>query len=784
MQFSVKKAVHHALAENKAVTDALMPDNMRMPPTRERPTASPEAKPEADECAAADVAPASEPRFSETSKLSKLVDDDFPFDDSQLFAIHGMVEQKFACMTGAAGTGKTTSTKKLVDLLLDSTQLAIAELDIRKYHKSYDSDDETAEGEEALAKWVPAIVMCGFTGRSTQMIKKNFPTDWHDNIMTIHRMLGYRPEYYDDFESGENGEMVGVKKRRFVPSYTADNKMPWDIILIDEAGMLGLDLWHQIYAAMKDGCRVYMIGDINQLPPVHGRSIFGFAMANWPSFELTHVHRQKGKDNAIVDNAWRVLQGKMPVSGGNFQMIPLKGDVVMGNRMTRAMMPKLWKEKKVYEPNRDMIIVPINGETGARGYQLGQLTLNEQLSVVFNEADDEHRFFIDAGRERKTFAIGDKVMATKNDYEIGVTNGMTGVITMIRANGAYAGDTNRFNNCKHVREYLASDDYEEEDDDFTLESLSDAFSAKVDAKEAAKEKADRGPASHIITVDFGVDGVPNLTEFSTLSEVASLMTAYAATCHKMQGGECPTIVIVIHDVHRAMLYREWLYTAITRASQLCILLYTPDALRMAISKQNIKGVTLKQKIESFNELQQVSELTKRRAVNVRMPEAERVDGMPQLPSERSESKPTPREPIVKESPAPSPVHIHIRNATFVIQKGNEDHGANATASRPDSEERVVDGGEISAQESNPAVSERPRFLAGPVALARIPSASAEPAARLAKPFATLGAVRVMQAIADVQEHRLLPAPKQVEKPASESAIEKPKFKFSFGKKES
>ena len=632
VSFGVKD-VRHALAENKAVVDAVMPDHLRVPPTRERPTASPEAKPEANKLPdGSDVAPATETRFTDTNKLSRLVDDDFPFDDSQLHAIHGMAEQKFACMTGAAGTGKTTSTKKLVDVLLDSTALAIADIDILRYHKRL--DDEVADGEEEPAKWVPAIVMVGFTGRSTQMIKKNFPTDWHDNIMTIHRMLGYRPEYYDDFEVGESGEMVGTKKRRFVPSYTADNKMPWDIILIDEAGMLGLDLWHQIFAAMKDGCRVYMIGDINQLPPVHGRSIFGFAMANWPSFELTHVHRQKGKDNAIVDNAWRVLQGKMPVSGGNFQMIPLKGDVVMGNRMTRAMMPKLWKDKKVYEPNRDMIIVPINGETGARGYQLGQLMLNEQLSVVFNEADDEHRFFIDAGRERKTFAIGDKVMATKNDYEIGVTNGMTGVITMIRANGGYAGDTNRFNNCKHVREYLSSDDYEEADDDFTLESLSDAFSAKVDAKEAAKEKADRGPASHIITVDFGVDGIENLTEFSTLSEVASLMTAYAATCHKMQGGECPTIVIVIHDVHRAMLYREWLYTAITRASQLCILLYTPDALRMAISKQNIAGRTLAEKVESFNKLQEVGQLTGRRAVNVKMPVAERIDGMPQLPASR------------------------------------------------------------------------------------------------------------------------------------------------------
>jgi hypothetical protein len=162
-----------------------------------------------------------------------------------------------------------------------------------------------------------------FTGRATQMIKKNFPRDWHGNIMTIHRMLGFVPEWYEDWDE----ESQDYKnKMRFAPTYNSMFKLPWDIIIIDEAGMLGLDLWHQLLDACKDGCRIIMIGDINQLPPVHGKSVFGFAMANWPSWELTHVHRQKGEDNEIVDNAWRIIHGQRPQSGGRFIMVPLKGD--------------------------------------------------------------------------------------------------------------------------------------------------------------------------------------------------------------------------------------------------------------------------------------------------------------------------------------------------------------------------------------------------------------------------------------------------------------------------
>src|SRR3546814_18463448 len=78
--------------------------------------------------------------------------------------------------------------------------------------------------------------------------------------------------------------------------------------------MCGLDLWHLIWAACKPTTRIFLVGDIQQLPPTHGKSIFGFAMANWPTWELTHVHRQQGVNNSIVDNAHRILKGLRPIS--------------------------------------------------------------------------------------------------------------------------------------------------------------------------------------------------------------------------------------------------------------------------------------------------------------------------------------------------------------------------------------------------------------------------------------------------------------------------------------
>ncbi len=595
----VASAVHEAIAAN-STADSLV-DAHQPPETRI-----------ADDMSDSDTAD----RITGASKLSRLVDDDFPFDESQLAAIHGMVNESYACMTGAAGTGKTTSTKKFVDLLLESD--AIAEVDMREYWKRGSSAADAEDEYEAPESWIPAVCLVSFTGRATQMIKKNFPMDWWGNIMTIHRCLGFYPEPYQDFDE-ESGEYV--TKRRFVPTYTADLLLPWDVIIIDEAGMLGLDLWHQLWAAAKPGCRIYMIGDINQLPPVHGKPIFGFALAKWPAWELTHVHRQQGVNNPIVDNAWRILNGRRPESEGRFQMMELKGpdgaggaDAQFASRRVRALMPKL-QERGVYDPIRDTIITPINGEEGARGFALGQLPLNREFALMFNPQSEHPRYQIDGGRELKQFAVGDKVMATKNDWEAGITNGMTGVIVDIAEHAGYSGERGRFGKLEDVAIYMQSEE-SADDSGFTLESLSESFDAIDEGIANKKEKRERGPASHIVTVRFGDDlEIP----FSTLSEVGSLMTAYVVTCHKMQGGEAPTIIVICHDSHKNMLYREWLYTAVTRASEKCILLYTETALRTALSKQNIKGSTLQEKVAAFNQLIDPKGLMSSGALNVKLP---------------------------------------------------------------------------------------------------------------------------------------------------------------------
>lgn len=546
-------------------------------------------------------------------EMTKLVDDNFPFDESQLHAVEVLKSNTHACMTGAAGTGKTTTTKKAVQEIVDT----LPSVDMTTYFKrgldnAGDPDDEY-EVPESL---IPAVACVAFTGRASQQIKKNFPQDWWGNIMTIHRLLAFYPEYYDEFEDGEL-----KKKVRFVPGYTQFNKLPWKVILIDEAGMLGVDLWHQLLAACTDDCRIIMIGDINQLPPTHGKSVFGFAMAKWPTVELTHIHRQKGVNNSIVDNAWRIIKGQYPKSDDpksndwKFVMMEIDSDSNKASRQLRKWLGTI--RGNLYDPIRDSVITPINAFDETSGFALGQDPLNRELAIQFNSESGRH--VIDAGRERKYFAVGDKVMATKNDHEAGITNGMTGIITGLTLNPAYTKNPGRYGLIEDVNEWMAGHAQEvDEDFEMSLEDLSELI--QNEPKKQEKEGG-RGPSSHIVTVKFGEGDHAFEMSFGSLSEVCSLQVAYVVTCHKMQGGEAPFIVIICHQAHKRMLNREWLYTAVTRASGRCVILYTKMGMSAAINKQTIKGKDLKEKVESFNRMMDPKGLMGA-AIKVRIPESQ------------------------------------------------------------------------------------------------------------------------------------------------------------------
>lgn len=482
-----------------------------------------------------------------------LVPDDLQLDPSQQQAVDGLLNEQYGCLIGAAGTGKTTTIKYLVHRILREIK-------------------------------DPEIAFCSFTGRAVQQIKRALPLEYHSHCDTIHGLLEYAPESieYDDPDTGEL-----KTKKIFRPRRTEYNPLSQNIIIVDEGGMTPIDLWNNLMRACRPGTRVYLIGDINQLPPVQGRSVLGFAMLKWKTFELNRIHRTD--EDAITNGAWNILNGKMPESvDGKIVLKRVSDSSVDCFKETIATIQKL-SEIGVFNPLRDGLIVPQNVGN------LGQEFINERLCPFFNPPRKREnivlnpRTIVTAGYNHISFAVGDKIMVTENDRERGLTNGMTGVIEELIPNPDFRGEI-----IGDMAAASLAHDYELDLDGMDA-ALSDARSEE-EQTESEREKQ----ASHIMRVMF--QNIDEPIEFSTAGAINSLKHAYAFTCHKSQGGEYPVVVILVHSANLKMLAREWLYTAWTRAQQKIILLYNSRGIQQSLRRQHIKGKTLEEKAKAFIKL--------------------------------------------------------------------------------------------------------------------------------------------------------------------------------------
>ena len=502
-----------------------------------------------------------------------LMDDSIELDEYQQTAVDGMRNEMYSVLIGAAGTGKTTALKFLLRDLEDG-MANLKQTDLPTYK----------ETQRKIEGYLPAICFCSFTGKAVQQMKRALPAKYHPLANTIHATLGYAPVEEEVMDEVTNEWRI---RKVFRPSYDASRKLPFKVIVIDESGTVPVSLWHELLAAKTDDCRVLMLGDLNQLPPVAGHSILGFAMLHWPTFTLEKLHRQ-AKGDPIAENAHRILQGRKPLTHKESMRFVVKkiADGSKGARQELLATIRHLHKQDVFNPTTDALIVPQNIDG------LGQEELNNTLVNYFNPTrKDENgnfinrRHIIKAGYAHVAFAVGDKVMLTKNDTTRGLTNGMVGVVTSIVNNAAFSGEAAAANAEISLGTIdladMNFDDVEVEDETDTPES----------------ERA----ASHIMTVKL--QNVEEPVEFSTAGQFKNVILAYAMTCHKSQGSEYRNVVVLCHSANRRMLSREWLYTAVTRAKERVILLCNDRGLTVAVNTQRIKGDTIAEKAKKFLALQ-------------------------------------------------------------------------------------------------------------------------------------------------------------------------------------
>lgn len=481
-------------------------------------------------------------------------------------------------LIGAAGTGKTTSTRG-----------AISELLRTKYIPSIAAPHKHLHAEN------PAIVAVSYTRRAVMNLKQALPPELKDNAITIHKLLEYQPAFYEVYDE-ESGEYK--KTMRFEPARNAYNKLPSNIktIIIDESSMVSVSLFHQIWTALENPHDVQFIflGDIQQLPPVFGSAILGFKMLKLQTVELVQVYRQ-ALESPIIRLAHRILSGN-PISISEFPQWETKGELKLhpwkkkihpdSALLTVAAFFKQAFDAGHYNPDSDMILIPFNKACGTD-------ELNRHIASHLAARSSSLVYEVIAGYNKHYFRVGEKILYEKEDA----------TIISINRNPTYAGKWPQSPSVhmNYWGELVESD----EENAFSLESESGSGSGESDEDIdnmleaiANSDVEDRvREASHILTIRL--NNSEQEKEIKTAAEINALVMAYSLTIHKSQGSEWQKVYLILHNSHNTMVQRELLYTAVTRARKELYCICEPDSFEKGIKGQRIKGDTLQEKKQYF-----------------------------------------------------------------------------------------------------------------------------------------------------------------------------------------
>ncbi len=312
-----------------------------------------------------------------------------------------------------------------------------------------------------------------------------------------------------------------------------DSPLEGDVIIIDEASMIDILLMNNLLKAIDPGTRLILVGDIDQLPSVGPgnvlKDIINSGVIN--VVMLDEIFRQ-AEESMIIVNAHKINKGEKLIlnkKDKDFYFMnerTTKGTVETIINLNKERLPKFYG----VDPIRDIqVLTPMKkGEVGIN-------SLNKHLQESLNpkSPDKEERQFGD-----ELFRVGDKVMQIKNNYKTEWKLIRRG-IQVDTGEGVFNGDFG----------YITEIDNEEK----------------------------------VIRVLFDEEKEVEY-DFTQLDE---LKLAYATTVHKSQGSEFPVIVMPIHWGPPMLLTRNLIYTAVTRARQLVVLVGEEKYMDMMIKNNKI-----------------------------------------------------------------------------------------------------------------------------------------------------------------------------------------------------
>lgn len=374
-------------------------------------------------------------------------------------AVRMAAEGGVLLLTGGPGTGKTTSLRGIVAL-----------------YRRMGLD----------------VALLAPTGRAAKRLGEVTDCD----AQTIHRALGMS---YNELTG-----QAAFKKNGSDP-------LEAHAVIVDEMSMVDLELMQALLEALRPGCRLVLVGDPDQLPSVGAGNVLGDLLRSTvvPTVSLTQVFRQ-AEQSAIIRNAHAVNMGQPPQldsNQGDFFFLCRRSPDRLVQTVVELCRDRLPRNMNI--PSEQIQVL-----SPTRKGACGTVSLNRALQAALNPPSPQKR---QKQWGDVTFRVGDRVMQTKNNYDVlwekddgtagsGIFNGDVGVIQDIDSSG------------------------------------------------------------ELIVLRFD-----DRTATYTADLLSQLDMAYAITVHKSQGSEYPAVILVSAPAAPSLMVRGVLYTAITRARRMLIM---------------------------------------------------------------------------------------------------------------------------------------------------------------------------------------------------------------------
>lgn len=400
---------------------------------------------------------------------------DIQLDEHQIQAVREAIRNGVLVITGGPGTGKTTTINTII-----------------RYFEMEGMD----------------IFLAAPTGRAAKRMSETTGFE----ARTIHRML--------ELNGGMDGN-AGFERNE-------QNPLETDVIIIDEMSMVDISIMYSLLKAVVAGTRLILVGDVNQLPSVGPGSVLKDIIDShqFNTVMLTKIFRQASTSDIIV-NAHKINRGE---------------EITLDNKSMDFFFLKRYDADKIINVTLQLIKQKLPKFVEAAEYDIQVLTPMRKGLLGVERLNGILQQYMNPPDKKKTekeyngtvFREGDKVMQTKNNYQMEWEIRSKYGLSIEKGTGIFNGDMGII---QQINEFAET-----------------------------------------MTIAFDENRMVEYS-FKLLDE---LELAYAITIHKSQGSEYPAVVIPLLTGPRMLMNRNLLYTAVTRAKKCVTLVGNDETFNMMI----------------------------------------------------------------------------------------------------------------------------------------------------------------------------------------------------------